>query len=798
MKKILSVLLIMTLVISSITIAQFGYAANPTETNRYTVLILDTSGSMNGTPASKQKEAAIKFCESMLNSEGNNYIAIVKLNTSSSVGLNFSKDLSALKSYIQNIPASGGTNINQSLTVADALLRDIPASVTAPIKNIVLCSDGLPESGSTNNNGPYTSSEYSGYQYANAVYNTATTLKPSYNIYTLGFFHKLSGSNLNFGRKFMNDIQNAGYYEVTNPDELEFTFEEIAEDISSDNYPVIIIPGIMGSKLYSDASCKPEDRVWPPYGYENMDNMSHVEQALMIRGMGDRLKVSRKLYVKAPVEQSSLPMSEREYGSLDTYKPIVDELCRKHNRDVYFFSYDWRVSNLDNSEKLNSFIKSLNVDKVDLIAHSMGGLVASCYYKSYGSGRINKVITCGTPYEGAPKMINIIQNWDLLDENKLEDEVANVAIGFPFLGGLTKAVKRELPAIAELLPTTDYVDIIPMYRDNWRPFNIGDSTISTKQYEEIAKKIVGSTNYSNSVITHNWITSNNGNYGVLADYENAFFIIGSGKPTMSSIKFQWSNSDIDETLIETDVNYSVKGDGTVPYASATMAEYLNENNPHVKVLANTDHGGTATSEIAIDNIMNVLQNGTFLENDIKPQGKKYIVVRIACPVEVKVTKNNETLSSGINGNFSALSSFGRIDILGENDEIKMLCLEESDEYTIDLLGTDTGTMDFTIRWFDEEGDLLEERYVENVPVTKGMVATTTTSNSETNSVIAIDRDGDGETDSEVIVNSKGGSYDLNALLKKLMDVFKTILELFLKIVISLVNTNVEANESAAA
>ena len=117
---------------------------------RYTVLILDTSGSMSGTPFSVQKAAAIKFCNSVLDAGGINYVAIVKLNSSSSVSCSFSCDIDTLKSVINSGYASGGTNTNQALQKAKALLDAIPNDAAEKvIKNIVLCSDGLPESGDT-------------------------------------------------------------------------------------------------------------------------------------------------------------------------------------------------------------------------------------------------------------------------------------------------------------------------------------------------------------------------------------------------------------------------------------------------------------------------------------------------------------------------------------------------------------------------------------------------------------------------------------------------------------------------
>ena len=198
---------------------------------RYNVLILDASGSMYGTPAAKQREAAKMFCEAVLASEGENYVAVVRLTTDSYVGLEFTNQLESLLSYINSTPADSGTNINQALEVAGELLEQVDAA--GAIKNIVLCSDGLPQSGSYTQSGPYTSSDYYDYDYANYVYNTASSMKESYYLYTLGFFHSLSGSDLTFARRFMSDIQNAGYYEVTDPDDLEFEFGKIAEHITN-------------------------------------------------------------------------------------------------------------------------------------------------------------------------------------------------------------------------------------------------------------------------------------------------------------------------------------------------------------------------------------------------------------------------------------------------------------------------------------------------------------------------------------------------------------------------------------
>ena len=211
---------------------------------RDTVLVLDASGSMGGTPVTVLKEAAKIFCSEVLNASGNR-VAIVVYSDRVEKTLDFTSDLDSLNSTIDSIRAGGGTNIGAALDSASSIL----SSSDADAKNIVLMTDGLPQSGSYKESGRYSSSDISTYyRYANYVYEQCSELKQSYNIYTLGFFHGLYGKELEFGHKFLNDIQNKGYYEVTDASKLKFIFGELAEDITKEDYPIIVVHGMMGGK----------------------------------------------------------------------------------------------------------------------------------------------------------------------------------------------------------------------------------------------------------------------------------------------------------------------------------------------------------------------------------------------------------------------------------------------------------------------------------------------------------------------------------------------------------------------
>ncbi len=130
------------------------------------------------------------------------------------------------------------------------------------------------------------------------------------------------------------------------------TFEYRADD----PYPVIIVPGILGSAQNLDGE-------WV------LDPITHVYDNL--------------------------------YETLDANWYTSGET-------LFAFPYDWRRSNVDTAsllrDKINTIQSICNCMKVDIVAHSMGGLVARQYAQSSAyEGDINKLIFLGTPHLGAPK-----------------------------------------------------------------------------------------------------------------------------------------------------------------------------------------------------------------------------------------------------------------------------------------------------------------------------------------------------------------------------------------------------------
>src|SRR5207237_3094160 len=85
------------------------------------------------------------------------------------------------------------------------------------------------------------------------------------------------------------------------------------------------------------------------------------------------------------------------------------------NPNLFVFAYDWRKSNVENADTLRDYIGCVQQfypnDKVDIVAHSNGGLLAGRYILA-NPGKVNRLITIAPPWLGAPKAINVLETGD--------------------------------------------------------------------------------------------------------------------------------------------------------------------------------------------------------------------------------------------------------------------------------------------------------------------------------------------------------------------------------------------------
>jgi len=104
------------------------------------------------------------------------------------------------------------------------------------------------------------------------------------------------------------------------------------------------------------------------------------------------------------------PFRVHQYDRLLTH---LQSLGYEEGGALNVFSYDWRLSNLHTAMLLKQYIDQVAPDpsqQVDIIGHSMGGLVARLYIQELaGAGRVRNLVMMGTPHRGAGQVFRIVE-----------------------------------------------------------------------------------------------------------------------------------------------------------------------------------------------------------------------------------------------------------------------------------------------------------------------------------------------------------------------------------------------------
>ncbi len=166
----------------------------------------------------------------------------------------------------------------------------------------------------------------------------------------------------------------------------------------AEKVPVIVLPGFMGSTLVDRSN-----RVKLVYGRFR----GTVEEFQKLYLPADLKK--NRLVPKGLVMKYRIPRG----GSHDMYNTLVKRFKAqgyKVGRDLFLFPYDWRLSNFRTADLLHAFIKKKGLAgrPVDLVGHSMGGLVALIYIHTYRQQPVRNHITMGTPFLGSVEAIRIL------------------------------------------------------------------------------------------------------------------------------------------------------------------------------------------------------------------------------------------------------------------------------------------------------------------------------------------------------------------------------------------------------
>jgi pimeloyl-ACP methyl ester carboxylesterase len=277
---------------------------------------------------------------------------------------------------------------------------------------------------------------------------------------------------------------------------LIFLFSQFAA-AQTGKRPVIVIPGITGSQIVNQETGKtvwytisfsrdePDDLRLPisPNLRQNTDGLVAGDIIREIRLPGI-LRIFPDIGVYGDA-LASLKTGGYEEG--DWENPVAEDV-------YYVFPYDWRRDNVESAQLLITRIEELKTRlkrpdlKFDLIAHSMGGLIAR-YAAMYGkadlptgtrapvptwAGRnhINRILMFGTPNQGSFDAFEVLIKGYSVGGRRL-----------PFTMNLSPEDVFSIPSLYQLMPnraTARFLDenLKPMQVDlynpaNWRKYGWG-------------------------------------------------------------------------------------------------------------------------------------------------------------------------------------------------------------------------------------------------------------------------------------------------------------------------------------
>ena len=245
--------------------------------------------------------------------------------------------------------------------------------------------------------------------------------------------------------------------------------------------PVIVIPSLTGSELVSS---KNGSVVWFKVRRSKTDDLSLP--------ISPNIAANRDSLVARDILRS---IRLGFFKKTDAYAGLLDALedhgykegkwdnppVRGYQDTIYIFPYDWRRDNVENARLLIRQIETLKRRlnkpnlKFDVIAHSMGGLIAR-YAAMYGDADLpngakitptwagaknfNKIVLLGAPNQGS-----VIALKSLLNGFSL----FGTQINLPFIQNLSKFDLFTIPSGYQLLP---FDGTIKVYDEELKPLKI--------------------------------------------------------------------------------------------------------------------------------------------------------------------------------------------------------------------------------------------------------------------------------------------------------------------------------------
>lgn len=295
-----------------------------------------------------------------------------------------------------------------------------------------------------------------------------------------------------------------------------------------------------------------------------------TNKVIVLPGMGGSWS---NAILSCNLSSSGTWVSTPKYG--DMYLALINTLVSR-GYTVLPYYYDWRKNIPSHAAAFSEFLASQTVEseKVNVVGHSMGGLVARAYVDYDGaSGKIERLLAAGSPHQGTANAYPALAAGDLwVDDPTIQFAFTVIKKWCGGTSGLSdrEVIQTLVPSFFNILPIDPYLidqktkTLKPLgtLQNNWLPtspftpqlFGIDFLSLSGNNHQTLSKIVVQDQTRKNG----DWV---------------------DGKPTKKE--------------------YIPAGDGTVLRASSSIPGLPNTT-------INQDHSGLISSQEGIDTILDFL------------------------------------------------------------------------------------------------------------------------------------------------------------------------------------------------
>ncbi len=512
--------------------------------------------------------------------------------------------------------------------------------------------------------------------------------------------------------------------------------------------PVIIVPGITGSVLTKDYDDKSE--LWPNIAKLALSPTDAYLNDLSLLQSGTQSS-SRPVVVGDIVRSAS---------KVDIFAGMIDTFNKNgyvEGTNLFVFPYDWRLSNTINQKLLKDFVSTVlaksGKKKVNIIAHSMGGLMVQDYIAENTDSAIDHIFYIAVPHLGAPKTFKTVMYGD---DMGFRFSVAGL-FQVPVLNEQrVKIITQNMPAVYELLPSKKYIESISHYIQDRSQSNHDMGFDDIQKYMTtdgrnekmfaFASQLHNKVDNSNpSAETYNFAGCGN------TKTITGFTLTKEQSLTLTGFKI----------IPEHRISYG-SGDGVVPIASAIASTVA-----HNYYISTGSHGTMPSLPQVQNAILDILQGKNITTtNALSDQSA-------ICTLEGNIIEVHSPVSLDIydeQGRHTGITVDGieygipnvQYDVI--NDE-KIVFLPSGQRYKIIQRAESAGAYDMYISHVNGSDIVDHQAYYHAVPMASNTTIGTFTLDKELNPDIMIDDNGDGTTDRLIKASSlldKNQASDANA------------------------------------